>query len=808
MLKNHIIFAIRIFWKDKIYSILNILGLTLGISVGIILLLFLQNELTYDSHHENKDQIYRLTIHLKAQGADFNTAVTARELAPVLKNEFPEVLNYVRFDTWSRVMVSTHLDSENPAKYYEDEIVDVDSSYLSIFSHEILEGDENGCLTGPGKAVLTESIAKKFFKNESAIGQVIQVGNEETKRTVTAVISDLPDNSHLKYKILLSDIERRGWLDEQTDPERISEGYWNPDLYTYLLLPQNYNTEDFNKKFEGIFDKYFKAFGDRIGGSATPLLQPLEDIHFTQGLTEDQPNGNMNYVYTFSTIGLFLILLACINYMNLATARSVYRAGEMGIRKVLGFTRMNLFWSVLTEALVLSTLAMIFSIIICYVVLYLTPFNSWIDKDLSISFINNPVLLIGSILITLLVGFVSGIYPALYIPAVPVVAALKGAFIGQSRGIILRKALIIFQFAISIFVIVITVLMDKQIDYMRKVDVGFNTENVVVVDIRRRNISDKMDVVRNELNAHPNIISSSNTWGVPGIELGGQVFRVQDGDEMVQKNMNTIHAGKTFIETIGFEMVQGESFRDDMTEENMTFLVNESGARELGWGDDAVNKKVRFFHGDRDFRISGVVKDFNFESLHNKIGPVFIIPSTNAGGTLLIRVNGTEMQATIDHIEQVITKFDSKNPFEYRFLDAEFDAQYKADEIQHQLLSTLSYICIVISLLGLVGLSAFTVSQKAKEISIRKTLGATIPNVLVSFSKGYLQLMILAAIIAIPIADFVIVDWLSEFAYQMNQQWWYYAIPTLVVLLFGLGTVSIQVFKAAKANPVDGLRSE
>ncbi len=808
MLKNHIIFAIRIFWKDKIYSILNILGLTLGISVGIILLLFLQNELTYDGHHEKKDQIYRLTIHLQAQGADFNTAVTARELAPVLKSEFPEVLNYVRFDTWSNVMVATHLDRENPSRYYEDEIVDVDSSYLSVFSHEIIEGDKNGCLTGPGKAVLTESIAKKFFKDESAIGQVIQIGNEETKRTVTAVISDLPDNSHLKYKILLSDIERRGWIDEQTDPERISEGYWNPDLYTYLLLPKNYNTADFNKKFEGIYDKYFKAFGDQIGGTATPLLQPLEDIHFSAGLTEDQPNGNMNYVYTFSTIGLFLILLACINYMNLATARSVYRAGEMGIRKVLGFTRLNLFWSVLTEALVLSTLAMIFSIAICYIVLYLTPFNSWIDKDLSISFFDNPVLLVGSLLITLLVGLVSGIYPALYIPAVPVVSALKGALIGQSRGIILRKVLIIFQFAISIFVIVITVLMDKQIDYMRKVDVGFDTENVVVIDIRRRNFGDKIDVIRNEINAHPNVLSSATSWGVPGIELGGQVFRVQSGDEMVQKNMNTLFVGPDYLETLGFEIVKGEGLRNTTSEETSILLVNESGAKELGWGDDPIHKRVRFFHGDTDILVVGMVKDFNFESLHNKIGPVFIVPTPNAGGSLQIRVNGQDMQSTIDHIEQVITKFDTKNPFQYRFLDAEFNAQYKADEIQHQLLSTLSYICIIISLLGLVGLSAFTVSQKAKEISIRKTLGASIPNVLISFSKGYLKLMILAAIIAIPIADFVIVDWLSEFAYQMNQQWWYYAIPTFIVLLFGLGTVSIQVLKAAKANPVDGLRSE
>lgn len=808
MLRNHIKFAVRIFWKDRTYSLLNVLGLTLGITVGIILLLYLQNELNYDKHHEKSDQIYRLTHHLKAQGADFNTSRTARELAPILKEEIPEVINYIRFRQLGNIMITTKLDSNEPIKFYERHIVETDTSFLTFFSHDVIEGDPKHCLEGPGKVVLTESIAKKYFGNESAIGQVILLG-EENKRTVSAVISDLPDNSHLKYTMLMSEVRERQWIQESREnPMKYSEGFWNPGVYTYLLMPKGYDTSLFDSKFAGIFEKYFRPFADRIEGTATPLLQPFTSIHFESDLANDEPNGNIYYVYTFSTIGFFLILLACINYMNLATARSVYRSGEIGIRKVLGVTRFSLFWSMLLEALVLSFIAMILSIIVCYIILSFTPFNFWIDKELTLDFINNTTLLFGVIGITLVVGVISGIYPALYIPSVPVVTALKGSFSGQGKGILLRKVLIVIQFVVSIFVIITTVLMDKQIEYMKKVDLGFDMENVLLVNIRNDELENKMDAVKSELLSNPNIISAATASTVPGLGIGGQVFMVEGKDEMIQKSMFSIFAGSDYLKTTGFEILQGRDFMKGKADLGKSLLVNEAGAKELGWGDSAINKKVRFFHGKDDFKVIGVVKDFNFESLHKKIAPLFILPSEVQWGTLHIRVNSTDLEKTIDYVESVITQFDSKYPFEYMFLDTEFNKQYRADQIQHQLISTLSYICIFISLLGLIGLSAFTVSQKAKEISIRKTLGGSVTHVLTIFSQGYVKLMIIATIIAIPVADYVIVDWLSAFAYQMPHEWLYYVIPSLIVLLFGLLTVLIQVAKAAKANPIDGLRSE
>ncbi len=809
MLRNHIIFALRIFWKDKVYSILNLLGLTLGISVGIILMLYLQNELSYDKHHDKADRIYRFTNHLKATGADFNTAYTARELAPIMKDELPFILNYVRFNPYSNTMVSIgDEDTKDPVKFYEDGIMVTDSSFLSVFTHDVLAGDPSKCLVGPDKVVLTESIAKKYFGDGEAVGKIISIDGVE-ERKITAVISDLPHNSHLKYTILLSGMTNRSWYDGETDPMNKSEAMWNPGIFTYFLVPASYDPGDFEEQFEVIFEKYFRPFADRINGSATPKLQALPNIHFNSTAGDDLPTGDKAYIYAFTTIGLFLILLACINYMNLATARSVYRVSEMGVRKVLGNTRAKLFRSILLEAIVLSALAMILAIIICYITLEFTAFNDWIDKQLSLDFIDNQLLLIGVIGITLLVGLVSGIYPAIYIPAVPVVAALKGSYIGQGKGILMRKVLIVLQFVVSIFVIVTTVMMDRQIDYMRDVELGFNPENVVLVDIRTREMENKMDAIRNELSKDPNVISSASAYGVPGIDVGGQVFLVEKEGELTQQSMACIYPGDNYLETVGFEIVSGRGFLDRESSLNKEFLINESGAKEMGWtNESAVGRRVRYFHGEHDMKVVGVVKDFNFESLHRKIRPLFILPSDRQGGTLHVRVKNHDLQETLSHIEEVYTRFDQKNPFDYKFMDIEFDKQYAQDQIQHKLLATLSYICIFISVLGLIGLSAFTVGQKAKEISIRKTLGASVFNVMALFSKGYVKLIVLAAVIAVPMADFLIVEWLSEFAYKMPINWVYYILPVMLVLLFGMFTVSFHVIKAAKANPVDGLRSE
>ncbi|MFY0686034.1 MAG: ABC transporter permease [Cyclobacteriaceae bacterium] len=805
MLKNHIIFAIRLFLKERIYSVLNVLGLTLGITVGIILLLYLQNELNYDQHFIKYEQIYRYTNHLKAQGADFNTARSSRRLGPIFKQDLPEVMEYVRFLKGEESLVSS-TDNNGINQFYEDQVWLTDSTVFKLFDHTFYEGNPKTCLVGPGKVVLTQSVAKKYFGNAPALGKRLKF--DDDTREVTAVISDLPENSHLKYDILLSNIPLIDW-DKDAEAERTSEVYWNPSCYTYLLLPADYDTQKFYNKFSDIHDKTFALFGKRIEGTVDPELQRIDRIHFDSDKGGDEPTGNLSYVYTFAAVGFFIILLACINYMNMATARSVTRTGEMGIRKVLGYSRTALFGSVMIEALLMAFVALVLANVFTFSILELTPFNELIHKNLALNYLSNPTLIAGMISITVVIGFISGIYPALYIPSVPVVTALKGTFTGDRVGAFLRKSLITFQFAISLFVIICTVLMDEQIEYMQNKDLGFNKDQVVLINVQDTVVENRTHAITNELLKNPNIIGTTNSYGVPGRGVGGPVMMIEKDSGMVQQHLNSLYVGKGFLDLMEIEIVDGRSFRENSEADfYKSFLINESGAKELGWGDDAIGKKVRHFHGKEDYHIVGVYKDFHYESLHSKINPLFLVLDSDLGGTFYIKIKSNDMRATLDYIESVWTMFDTKHPFEYMFMDEEFARQYEADLTQKTLISILSYVCIFVSLLGLIGLSAFTASRKAKEISIRKVLGAKNLAIIMLFSKDYVRLILIAFVISVPLADYAIVEWMSGFAYRMDINWLYFIVPGFTVLTLGLLTVSIQSLRSARANPVDGLRSE
>ena len=747
MLKNHIIFALRLFLKERIYSLLNILGLTLGITVGIILLLYLQNELGYDTHFQKYDQIYRYTNHLKAQGADFNTARSSRRLGELFKQDLPEVIDYVRFVPAGNPLVSADDDNASINQFYEDKVFLADSNVFNLFDHIFYEGNPKTCLVGPNKVVLTKSIAEKYFGNEPALGKRLKFNNSNT-REVTGVISDLPNNTHLKYDLLLSFIPPIDW-DKGQAAERTSEIYWNPESYTYLLLPKDYNVQNFYDKFPDIYDKTFKIFGERIQGTVDPELQRIDQIHFQSNKGGDEPTGNINYVYTFAAVGLFIILLACINYMNMATARSVTRVGEMGIRKVLGYSRLSLFMSVMIEALLMAFIALILANAFSWIILEFTPFTDLINKELHINYLTNPTLILGMLLIALLIGVVSGLYPALYIPSVPVVTALKGTFTGDKAGAFLRKGLITFQFAISLFVIICTVLMDQQIDFMQNKDLGLNTDQVVLIEVQDTVVENRLSAIKNELLLNPNIVSTSNSYGVPGRGIGGPVMMIEKDSGMVQQHLNSLYVGLGYLDMMGIEITQGRAFREDSDPEYYkAFLINEAGVKEFGWGDDAIGKKVKHFHGQEEYHVIGVYKDFHFESLHNKINPLFLVLDSDKGGTYHIKIKSNNLSETMNYIQEVWTKFDTQHPFEYTFMDEEFAKQYEADQTQQKLISILSYICILVSLLGLIGLSAFTASRKAKEISIRKVLGANIPGIIMLFSKDYVKLIVIAFVIA------------------------------------------------------------
>ena len=806
MLRTHLKFFIRVFLKDKFFSLLNILGLALGIAVSIILLLILQHDLNYDKHYANHERIYRVGGHLQATGVESRTARSARELGDILREEFPEVQALTRANDWDHVLVKYERNGEDIA-YYEEDVVRTDSTYFNVFKHNFIKGDEKTCLNLLNSVVITESMVKRYFANDDPIDKSLLIDGQLWK--VTAVIKDLPENTHLKFDILLSGLSKsREWTTEEGGQIK-SEAFWNPDVYLYILMPENYNPQNFYAKFPTIFDKYYKSFGDKVGGKYSPILHSIADIHFHSDLEGDEPLGNIAYLYAFTAIGIFIMLLACINYMNLSTAKSTKRATEIAMKKTLGSSRTSLIFSFLGESVFLSFLSLVVAVVLVQIVVNLSSFNALIGRNLGADFLHNPGLLFGSIAIALTIGLLSGLYPAFLLPSIPTIMALKGSFKNRQSGHTLRKVLITTQFAISIFVVVCTLFMQDQIEYMRNQDLGFNKDNVLILPIQDTLVQNQIGSIKNELLQNPNITAATTSYNVMGMGVGGPVMWAEGKDGMQQQAFSLIAVGEDYFKTMGITILKGRDFQTGPNSDvDNIFMCNEAAARLMGWGDDPVGKKVKWFHGETDGRIIALVKDFNFSSLHNAIEPLLIIKSRKEGGFLSLRVAGKNLPATMQFVKQKWAGYDPNHPFEYFFLDERFNEQYKADETQHKLLSNLSYICIFISLLGLLGLSAFTAAQRTKEIGIRKVHGASTSRIIYLLYKDIMYLVIIAAILVFMPAYYVVNTWMDNFAYQATINYSTFIFVAFVALVFAFLTVAFHSLKTARTNPVESLKYE
>lgn len=807
MLRNNLKFFVRIFLKDKFYSMLNILGLALGIAVSIVLLLVLQNDLTYDQHYDSHERIYRIGTHVQATGLDVRLARAARELGPILKEEVPEVENFVRVNRGGPTQVKYQSATGEEKAFNEENIIQADSTFFQVFSHRFISGNPGTCLEGPDNIVLTESTAKRYFGDDDPANKTLQI--DGTLFNVTAVIADVRENSHLKFDMVLSQVPDRPWVRGE-DGQPKSEAFWNPDTYLYVMFPSNYNIADFEPKYHSIFNAYFKPFGDQVGGVYNPpILQPLASIHFHSDLDADEPQGNIAYLYAFTGIGVFIILLACINYMNLSTARSVNRAGEIAMKKTFGSGKASLAFSFLGESIFLSFAALVLALGIVFLVLKATSFNDLIGKNLTLDFVNNPVLIAGTLIITVGIGLISGLYPAIILPSIPTIKALKGAYKNRKSSLVLRKMLITVQFIISIFVVVCTLFMQSQIDFVRNKELGFDKENILLLSIQDTLVQNRISSIRHEFLQNPNITGVTTSYHVPGMNVGGgSVMWAENSEGMTQQSFAIMFVGEDYLKTMNITLLDGRDFHSgpqaDMAN---VFIANEAAARKMGWGDNAVGKKVKSFHATEDGEVIGLVKDFNFASLHNAVEPLLIIKAGKEGGFLHVKIHGN-LPETISYIKEKWANFDPNHPFEYSFLDQRFDEQYKADQTQYKLLSGLSGICIFISLLGLLGLSAFAASQRTKEIGIRKVHGASIPSIIFLLSREIMILVLLAAIVVIPIAHYMISNWLGNFAYQGPLNYSIFVFVALLALAFTFIAVGFQSFKTARRNPVEALKYE
>ena len=806
MLSTHLKFFIRVFLKDKFFSVLNILGLALGIAVSIILLLILQHDLTYDTHYANHERIFRVGGHLRATGVEIRGARSARELGEILKAEFPEVQAFTRANNWDHVLVKYEKNGEEVA-FYEEDVIRTDSTYFQVFNHKFIAGDERTCLNLINNVVVTESTARRYFGTEEALGKSLTIDGQLWN--VTGVIEDLPANTHLKFDILLSGLSRsRQWVLEDGGQIK-SEAFWNPDVYLYVLMPEKYQVQRFYDKFPDIYTKYYKSFGDKVGGQYDAILQPLADIHFHSDLDSDEPLGNIAYLYAFTAIGIFIILLACINYMNLSTAKSSKRATEIAMKKTLGSGRTTLVLSFLAESIFLSVVSLLVAIAMVQLILNLSSFNDLIGRQLSMNFLSNPLLLFGSIAIAFGIGVLSGLYPAFVLPAIPTIAALKGSYKSRQAGHALRKVLITTQFAISIFVVICTLLMQDQIEFVRNQNLGFDKENILVLPIQDTLVQNQITAIKNEFIQYPRILSATTSYHVLGRGAGGPVMWAEGESGMNQQAFSLMAVADDYFKTMDISLLKGRGFQSGPTVDvDNVFICNEAAARLMGWGDDPVGKKVRWFHGETDGQIIGMVKDFNFASLHNAIEPLLIIKPGKEGGYLHLKVSGENLPETMDYVKQQWEKYDPNHPFEYFFLDQEFNTQYRADEVQYTLLSNLSYICIFISLLGLLGLSAFSAAQRTKEIGIRKVHGASIPRIIYMLYKDIMYLVIIAAIVVILPVYYVINQWMENFAYRTSLSYSTFIFVSLTALVFAFLTVAFHSLKTARTNPVESLKYE
>ena len=816
MFRTYLKFATRTFLKDKFYTMLNIMGLAIGIAVSIIILLYLQNDLTYDRHHAKHEQIYRLVTNMKGEGVEFYSANTAREVGPMLAETYPEVLSFVRFEGMPRTLVN--VPGARGSLYNEENWLRADSTVFGVFTYSFLAGDPATALQNKNSVVLTESLARKYFGSEEALGKMLLLNEAKENYTVTGVIKDLPDNSHLKFDALASSIESR----EQAFQGGAfnSEVIWNPDVYTYLLFPEGYHAADFFDKLPPFHNQYIKPFGDQVSAKLWFYLEPLADVHFHSVQMYDEPQGNYAYIYAFGGIGLFILLLACINYMNMATARSGNRAKEIGMRKVLGSSRRALVLSFLGESILLSFLALLIALSMVALVLYATPFNDLIEKNLSLSLLENPLLLGGAIGVTLLMGIISGLYPAFYLPSLSALQSLKGSFRSSGAGIALRKSLVIVQFTISIAVVICTLLMQDQIRYVRSQELGFNREHLMLIPVQDTLVRNQLPVIKNELEQYGGVLSTTVSYNVPGINVGeGQVFQVEIDSGLTNQAFRTFSVGENYLSTMGITLLAGRDFHEGFAgdTDGQSFIINETAAKRLGWYkpeqkgatlEDALNGKIKFFHGEELGNVIGVVADFNVSSLHNAIEPTIIIPNSNAGGTFYARLKGENLPETMDYIREKWAAYDPNHPFEYSFLDEGFDELYRADERQSALISILSGICLLISLLGVLGLSAFTAEQRTKEIGVRKVLGASVPHIVYLLFKDVMVLVVIASLLAAPIAYWLIERWLQAFAYRVDINVLLFALAGIAALLVAFATTSFHSLKTARLNPVDSLRNE
>ena len=798
MTKNYFKVALRSIRKNKLYSFVNIIGLTTGITGCILIGLFVWNELSYDNFHKNGDRIARVTMEYGGGGTVNKAAVTGTKTGPQLKRTFPQVEAFTRTIKYPKsVVYGTKVFNEKNVLY-------ADADFFHIFSFTMLRGNAASVLESPNKIVLTKSSAKKYFGTEDPVGKTVRV-NDLQDYEVTGVVEDVPLNSQVQFDMVCS-FTSLGVAK--------TEEWFSANYITYLLLHDPQHISNLQQQLIPYMQKITHDELHMEGSDYLSYhLEPLRSVHLHSSLDGLEPNGNITYVYVLGIIAVLILLIACVNYTNLATAQSVGRSTEIGVRKVLGAGKSQLLKQFLGESFITTFFALILATGISVALLPL--FNSVTGKIFTASLLLHPIPLVSLVVLGILISFLAGSYPAFVLSNSRLVNILKSGLRVSSSGGGLRKSLIVFQFVISVFLVIATIVVLKQVSFIQHKEMGYDRERVVVlpVDYKMRAIYDPL---KKAIALNPGVVSVTGAYDAPTFVAWSDGLSADNGAGNKEISVKAMPVDLDFIKTTGMHLVAGRDFinsdfalqdtANDYKNYHRTYILNEKAAKEFGWTvTEAIGKTVR---KGATGQVVGVVKDFHFESLHNPIGPMVLFLDTGLVRQLFIKIKGQNISSALTGLEKTWKERVAYRPFDYHFLDEDFNALYKTEQRTAKLFALFSGLAIALACLGLFALAAFTTVQRTKEIGIRKILGANTGNITLLISRQFISLVLIGILIASPLAWWAANSWLQDFAYRINISWWTFMVAGILAVLIALITVSYHAIKASLANPVKSLRTE
>jgi putative ABC transport system permease protein len=792
MIKSYLLVALRSLRRNKLHASINIIGLAIGMACCILITLFVQFELSYDRHNKDADRIYRMAVNLEAN----NWAISAFPIGRLLKDNFPEVEKFTRIKPAEIFVRNAVNETKNKERVFY-----ADSSVFDVLDIQLIKGNPLMALAEINSMVITEEKARTYFGEEDPIGKTLTLLNDKKEYKITGVFKPLPSASHVHIQLMVSS-------DNLAPMRPDSKDGWNylTNHYTYLVLPKGIDHVAFEKKISEFMDKYNERTADEPKNQIK--LQPLTSIHLHSNLgLEVEANGSTNTVYIMSAVAFFILIIACINFMNLTTAQSLKRAREVGIRKVVGSKKSQLVFQFLSESVVISFISLVLAAILLNVVLPL--FNTMAGKQIVINPLENGSVIIIFISITFFVGVLAGTYPAFFLSSFKPTSVLKGNFVSNFKGQLMRKGLVVFQFAIAFVIMVGTYVIYAQLDFMLNKNMGFDREQTVIVTMPRDSVGDES--IKNEMKQLAGVEAVTRIGEIPGKMVRTSGFWFEGAKDSKAQNMYHFSGDVDLLQTLNMKMKSGNYFQPQTKQFFKEFILNETAVKHLGWtNENAIGKLIDFGERGKDpGHVIGVIEDFHFKHLHDKIDPlVMYLQSQYEGEFMAIKVKSGNIKEMLAQVEQTWKRLLPQYEFQYQFLDETFDKLFDQEKRLGQLFGVFSGLAIFVSCLGLFGLASFTMEQNKKSVAVRKVLGASVSNIVVMMSKDFLKLVLIGLVIAIPVSYYAMNKWLDGFAYNVGFTWVVFIYAALAGALVAFGTVSYHSLRAATSNPVNSLKEQ